>query len=98
MPELSLSKIPTLTDAKLLRNFAIGWRASHSNPSLALGMLRGKKIFVYAVAKCEAFVLRRPLAKNFYKNSHVVFHESLRVAVYNVLRIKEVAEGNLGEA
>jgi len=73
MPELSLSKIPTLTDAKLLRNFAIGWRAPHSNPSLALGMLRGKKIFVYPVAKCEAFVLRGPLAKNVYKNSYVVF-------------------------
>jgi hypothetical protein len=66
MSELSLNTIKTPNDAKLLRNFADGSRAPHSK---TFGLLRGKKNFIYPVAKCEAFVLRDPLADKFFQKS-----------------------------
>lgn len=45
-------------------------RSPHSNSSLTLGMLRGKKIFVYPVVKSEGFILSGPVwIKSFFKKS-----------------------------
>ena len=82
MSELSLSKIQTLIDAKLLRNFADGSRAPHSK---TFGLLRGKKIFVYPVGSAKHFP-SGPARRKFFTKFFVPFLQFLKFIAYNVRR------------